>query len=62
MNNVGKWDMIIRLVIAVALFSLFFFLDGGAKWWGLVGLVPLVTALTRSCPLYSVFKINTKKD
>ena len=59
-KNVGKVDKIIRLVLAVVLFSLFFFLDGSAKWWGLVGLVPLVTALAGSCPIYSLLKISTK--
>ena len=59
-KNVGKTDKVIRIVLAVVLFSLFIFLDGGAKWWGLLGFVPLVTGLVGSCPLYSVFKISTK--
>lgn len=59
-KNVGKTDKVIRIVLAVALFSLFIFLDGSAKWWGLLGLVPLATGLMGSCPLYSVFKISTK--
>ena len=59
-KNVGKTDKVIRIVLAVVLFSLFIFLDDGAKWWGLLGFVPLVTGLVGSCPLYSVFKISTK--
>jgi len=59
-QNVGKIDKIIRIVLAVVLFSLFFLLDGSARWWGLVGLIPLGTALAGSCPLYSVFKLSTK--
>ena len=59
-KNVGKTDQIIRIVLAVVLFSLFFLLDGGARWWGLLGLVPLVTALAGSCPLYALFGISTK--
>ncbi|MEX1308566.1 MAG: DUF2892 domain-containing protein [Eubacteriales bacterium] len=59
-KNVGKTDKVIRIVLAVALFSLFIFLDGSAKWWGLLGFVPLATGLMGSCPLYSVFKISTK--
>ncbi len=59
-KNVGRTDQIVRYVLAVVLFSLFIFLDGSAKWWGLLGLVPLVTALAGTCPLYSIFKISTK--
>ncbi len=61
MKNIGKADKIVRIVLALVLFSLFFLLDGSARWWGLVGLVPLVTALVGTCPLYSIFKISTKK-
>ncbi|WP_136415492.1 MULTISPECIES: DUF2892 domain-containing protein [Oxalobacteraceae] len=59
--NVGKADKTIRLVLAVALFSLFFFLQGDAKWFGLLGFVPLLTALMGWCPLYTLLGINTCK-
>jgi hypothetical protein len=57
--NVGSLDKIIRLVMALALFSLFFFLPEGQKWFGLAGFVPLLTGLINWCPLYTVFGINT---
>jgi hypothetical protein len=59
--NVGKADKTIRLVMAVVLFSLFFILEGNLKWIGLVGIVPLMTALMNWCPLYTVFGMNTCK-
>ena len=59
-KNVGKTDKVIRIVLAVAFFSLFIFLDGGAKWWGLLGFVFLATSLAGSCPIYSIFKVSTK--
>ncbi|HZW12478.1 MAG TPA: DUF2892 domain-containing protein [Noviherbaspirillum sp.] len=59
--NVGKADKSIRLVMAVILFSLFFILEGNLKWIGLVGIVPLMTALMNWCPLYTVFGMNTCK-
>lgn len=58
-KNVGRIDMIIRLILAVALFSLFFILDGNARYWALVGLVPLTTATLRTCPLYSILGLST---
>ena len=36
------------------LLSLLFLLDGNARWWGLVGIVPLVTGLAGFCPLYTL--------
>jgi hypothetical protein len=57
--NVGKIDKMVRLVLALVLFSLFFFLQGEAKWFGLLGFVPLVTGLVNWCPLYMLFGVNT---
>jgi hypothetical protein len=34
-------------------------LAGAIGVWGYLGIVPLVTGLLRSCPLYSVFGLNT---
>jgi hypothetical protein len=59
--NVGSVDKIIRLVLALALFSLFFMLPGNQKWFGLAGFVPLLTGLVNWCPLYMVFGMNTCK-
>ena len=58
-SNVGSVDKIVRLVMALALFSLFFVLPGDQKWFGLVGFVPLLTGLMNWCPLYTIFGINT---
>lgn len=57
--NVGGIDKTLRIVVGLALLSLFFFADGSAKWWGLVGLVPLGTAFLNFCPLYPILGINT---
>ena len=60
MKNVGKIDRIVRVVIALVLFSLFFVLEGNLKWLGLIGLVPLGTAVVGVCPLYLPFHISTR--
>ena len=41
------------------LLSLVFLLEGKARWFGLIGVVPLVTAFTGFCPLYTVLGMNT---
>jgi len=57
--NVGGIDKILRIVAGLAILSLVFILEGSARWWGLVGLVPLFTGLIGWCPLYAPFGINT---
>ncbi|HDH08343.1 MAG TPA: DUF2892 domain-containing protein [Gammaproteobacteria bacterium] len=32
-----------------------------ARWWGLVGLLPLVTVAMSWCPAYSIFGLKTNK-
>ncbi len=57
-QNMGKTDRILRGVVGIAL------LVWGAishSWWGLVGLVPLATALIGWCPLYCPLKISTRR-
>jgi len=31
------------------------------SWWGVIGLVPLLTGLFRFCPLYKMLGMNTCK-
>jgi hypothetical protein len=58
-RNVGGIDRILRILVGLALLSLVFFLEGNARWWGLFGLVPLLTGLFSTCPLYSILGFNT---
>jgi len=57
--NVGGIDRVLRIVVGIALLSLFFILDGNARYWGLIGLVPLFTGLFRFCPAYTLLGVNT---
>ena len=61
MKNVGKTDKVIRFIVALVLFSLFFVLEGNAKYIAVLGIVPFYTAITGSCFLYSILGISTKK-
>jgi Protein of unknown function (DUF2892) len=60
--NVGIVDQYVRIVVGLALVA-FAFQDGlsiqGWHWAGLVGLVLLLTAFFRSCPLYSALGFST---
>jgi hypothetical protein len=60
--NIGTLDQYVRIVLGLALIA-FAFQDGlaieGWHWIGLFGLVPLVTAFFRSCPLYAALGISS---
>ncbi|PWS39177.1 DUF2892 domain-containing protein [Falsiroseomonas bella] len=56
-TNVGGIDRVLRIVAGLVLLALGAF--GPLGWWGLVGLVPLGTALVGFCPLYPLLGINT---
>lgn len=58
-TNVGGIDKLLRIVIGIALLSMVFVLEGSARWFGLIGLVPLLTAFVGFCPLYTILGINT---
>lgn len=60
-HNMGTVDRVIRIVVGIFLLSLVFILESNARWWGLVGLLPLVTGLAGSCPAYIPFGIDTHR-
>lgn len=57
--NVGGVDRVLRILVGLGLLSLLFLLEGNARWWGLVGLVPLATGTFRFCPAYLPFGLRT---
>ena len=61
-KNVGMTDKWIRIILGLAVLSLVFILQGGLRWIGLLGFIPLLTGIFTSCPLYSLLNINTKKE
>ena len=56
-NNVGGLDRGVRIAVGLALIALVFI--GPQTPWGWLGLIPLVTGLLGTCPLYTLLKINT---
>lgn len=57
--NIGGTDKVVRILVGLVLLSLLFLLKGQARWFGLIGLVPLVTAFVGFCPLYRLLGMNT---
>lgn len=58
-KNIGNVERIIRFIVGLGILSLIFILEGNARWWGLVGLVPIATAAMGYCPPYAWLGINT---
>ena len=54
--NVGKTDKIIRILIALIIAGLGIYYQ---SWWGLLAIIPLATAISGFCGLYSLLGKNT---
>lgn len=57
-KNMGSADKIFRIILGIVIIVLGLIYN---SWWGLVGLIPLLTAFMSFCPLYAPFKISTIK-
>ena len=57
--NVGGIDRILRIAAGIGLLAFFALGEGSARYWGLVGLVPLATGTLSFCPFYPLLGINT---
>lgn len=56
-RNEGTLDRILRATLGLALLSLV--VVGPRTPWGLLGIIPLATALLGSCPVYTMLGLNT---
>lgn len=57
--NVGTIDRALRVLLGLGLLGFALLADSPLRWWGLVGLVPLLTAAAGFCPLYALLGIST---
>lgn len=60
-TNEGSVDRVLRIVVGLALL-VWFFVDQGQGFWHyakLIGIVPLVTGLIGSCPVYTLLGVST---
>ena len=56
--NVGGIDRILRLIAGLAILGAGLYFK---SWLGLIGLVPILTALFRFCPAYVPFGLSSCK-
>jgi len=57
-ENVGGMDKIFRIVLGVVILIIGWLYH---SWWGLIGIVPLLTGLINRCPAYMPLGISTCK-
>lgn len=56
-NNESTLDRALRVVLGLGLLALVFV--GPQTMWGFVGIIPLVTGLVGSCPIYTALGFST---
>jgi len=56
-TNVGTLDRALRIIVGLVLIALVFV--GPKTAWGWIGIVPLLTGLFRTCPLYSLLGLSS---
>jgi hypothetical protein len=54
--NIGSIDRVLRIVIGCAALGAGLYFK---SWWGLAGLLPILTAVFRFCPGYVPFGAST---
>ncbi len=55
-KNVGSLDRLLRLIVGAVIIVWGVYSE---SWWGLVGLIPLMTGLLNWCPIYLPFNLST---
>ena len=59
-TNEGSLDRGLRILVGLALLAAFFvYPEASWRYWTLIGVVPLLTGLVGSCPLYSILVVST---
>jgi Inner membrane protein YgaP-like, transmembrane domain len=56
--NVGKKDRIIRVIVGASIIAIGVYLK---SWWGVIGVIPIITAAIGWCPAYLPFGISSCK-
>ncbi len=54
--NVGSIDRILRIIVGLAVLGAGYYYK---SWFGLIGIVPLLTATFSFCPAYLPFGLST---
>ena len=56
-RNVHNIERVLRVLVGIGILSLAFV--GPETPWGYLGIVPIVTGLAGTCPLYTIFGFST---
>lgn len=56
-TNEHPVERFVRVVLGIGILSLYFV--GPHSAWALLGVIPLLTGIVGSCPIYSIFGIST---
>jgi len=56
-SNVGKTDKAVRIALGIIIAALGIYFK---SWWGLIALIPLVTAFIGFCPLYRIVGLSSR--
>lgn len=54
--NVGSWDRLLRALLGLVILGVGFYFN---TMWGILGILPLVTAFLGYCPLYTLLHLRT---
>lgn len=57
--NLGTPDRLLRILLGTLLLFVFLLVTTWPRWFGLLGIVPLVTASLGWCPLYQLLGIDS---
>ncbi len=55
--NENTIDRVLRIVLGLGLLSLYFV--GPKTPWGLIGVIPILTSVIGSCPIYALIGVST---
>lgn len=55
-SNVGGIDRTLRFIVGFGVLAAGYYFK---TWWGLLGLMPILTATVRFCPAYLPFGLST---
>ncbi|MBU2491818.1 MAG: DUF2892 domain-containing protein [Bacteroidetes bacterium] len=56
--NVGSTDRILRIIAGSAIVAAGFIFQ---TWWGVIGVIPIITGFVKTCPAYLPFGLSTCK-